>query len=148
MKTLLATSLMALAAAGSLAAVAPAAEWTSSKEVAEAARGFAEATKLLHKSIHAVDEDSPLVKEVGDLEKSARHFHKAVADGAAYEHAIKDFEKIAQDYDHFEKALKEDHDVHHDEHVVADAKKAKSAFDHLQARMEGRPGPPPSKPGR
>jgi len=64
-----------------------------------------------------------------------------------------DFRKIGSSYEHFEKGLKMDHDAHHDEHVVADAKKTKAAFDRLQAHMEGRrepkptPAPRPSQPG-
>lgn len=141
MKRLLSKSLLTLVAAGAVTTVALADHWTGPEEVAKAAHEFAEAAKHLHRSIHDVAEDSPLVGEVHRLAKSARHFHKAVEEGATYEHAVKDFRKIAHRFDHFEKGLKEDHDVHHDEHVVANAKKAKAAFEHLRGHMEGRRQP-------
>lgn len=153
MNTVLASSLLTLAVAASFVTVARADDWTSSKEVAEAAGGLADAAKQLHKSIHAVAEDSPLVEEMNLFAKSAQKFHEAVKTGATYGQATKDFGKIGSSYAHFEKALKKDHDAHHDEHVVADAKKTKAAFDHLQAHMEGRreskptPAPTPSRPG-
>ena len=138
MKTRLTRSLMTLVAAGAVTSVALADHWTGPKEVAKAAHAFEDAAKHLHKSIHAVSEDSPLVEEVHGLAKSAEHFHKAVEKGTTYEHVVKDYRKIEHDYAHFEKALKDDHDVHHDDHVVADAKKMKQAFGHLQGHMSGR----------
>ena len=149
MKTRMTRSLMTLVAAGAVTTVALADHWTGPKEVAKAAHDFADAATHLHKSIHAVAGDSPLVAEVHGLAKSATHFQKTVEKGATYEHAVKDFRKIGHDFDHFEKALKKDHDAHHDEHVVADAKRTNAAFGHLQAHMEGRreSRPPPSRPG-
>lgn len=141
MKTLVARGLMTLAAVGLIATAAPAAEWTSPEEVAKAAADFADAAKHLHDSIRAVAEDSPLVEQVGTLEQSVRCFHESVEEGATFEHAAEDFGKITRAYDRFQEALKEDHDVHHDEQVAADAKRMKASFDHLQARMEGRREP-------
>ncbi len=140
MKNLLSRSLLTMAAAGVLSTAALADHWTGPKEVAKAAHDFGEATMHLHKAIHAVAEDSPLVKEVHGLARSSQHFHRVVEKGATYEHVIKDFREIEHDYAHFQEALKKDHDVHHDRHVVADAKKMKAAFDHLQAHMAGRRG--------
>ncbi len=154
MKTAFPNSLLTLAMAASLITVAQADDWTSSKEVTEAAGGLADSARQLHKSIHAAAADSPLVEEMDQLAKSARKFHEAVKNGATYGQATKDFQKIRSSYDHFEEALKKDHDAHHDEHVVADAKKTKAAFGRLQAHMEGRreskptPAPTPSRPGR
>lgn len=143
MKTAFTNSLLTLAVAASLVTVARAEEWTSPKEVTAAASSFADAAKALHKSIRVAAEDSPLVKEMDQIAKSAQKFHEAVKMGATYEQSIKDHKTMGKSYDHFREALKKDHDVHHDEHVVADAKKLTAAHDQLQAHMEGRRDPKP-----
>lgn len=138
--------LMLLAAVASPVSSAVADEWTGPKEVAKAAGACAEPLKALHKSIRAVAEDSPLVKEVDQLANSTQKFRAAVEKGMTYEHALVDFRKLGKSYDHFREALKKDHDVHHDTQVEADAKRLKAAFDRLQSQMQGRREPEPTRP--
>src|SRR5512144_3072766 len=114
MKTILTSGFLALIAAGVFPASTRADQWTGPEEVARAARDFAE--------------------EAGRLQAALR-FHDAVAKGAAYADALREYRKIERDYAHFEGGLKEAHDVHHDEQVVAEVKKTKAAFDRLKARM-------------
>ena len=143
---------LTLAVAASLVTAARADDWTSAKEVTVAAGSFADAAKALHKSIRVAAEDSPLDKEMDQIAKAAQKFHESVKMGATYEQSIKDHSTMGKSYEHFREALKKDHDVHHDEHVVADAKKLTAAHDQLQAHMEGRretkpvPTPAPARP--
>lgn len=155
MTTRLTSHLLALAAATSLVTAARADDWTSSKEVADAARGLADAAKGLHKSIRAVAEDTPLVKEIDQVAGSAQKLHESVKMGATYEASVKEFGILSKGYNHFRAGLEKAHDAHHDEAVAADAKRVKAAYDHLRAHIEGRrepkpaptPAPTPSRPG-
>jgi hypothetical protein len=140
MKTILTSGFLALIAAGVFPASTRADQWTGPEEVARAARDFAEEAGRLQAAIHDVSEESPLAAEVQHLSKAALRFHDAVAKGAAYDDALREYRKIERDYAHFEGGLKEAHDVHHDERVVAEVKKTKAAFDRLKARMSSRRG--------
>jgi len=113
---------------------------TSPEAVAMAARGFGEAASHLQEAIGEVAGDSPLVAQLRGLAKSAGHLQDAAAQGEAGEHAIQDFRAVERDYARFAGALKKDHDVHHDEHVAADAKKLEAAFGQLRDQMTGRRG--------
>jgi hypothetical protein len=138
MKTLLASGFLALVATAGLSAASSAAQWTNSKEVAQAAREFSLAAERLEKAIHDVAEESPLAAEVKQLSKSANELHLMAQKGTAYEDAVKNFKKMGGDYAHFEAGLKKAHDVHHDKQVVAEVKKIKTAFESLQSLMSSR----------
>ena len=107
-------------------------------EIAKATSAFVEATKRLQQAVREVAEDSPLVADLGRLSRSAGDLRQAVEKGEGSEHAVEDFRAIEGEYGRFEVALKKDHDAHHDDRVVAEAKKVNEAFGHLRDHMAGR----------
>ena len=138
MRTIMARSLLSLIAVVVLSADARADDWTGPKDVARSAHEFAVAADHLQKAIKDVNDGSPLVAEVRSLSKSAAQLHDSVANGAAYQDAKKDFQKIESGYAHFETGLKKAHDVHHEKPAADAAKKVKATFDQLQAHMSAR----------
>ncbi len=138
MRTIMVRALLSLIAAGTLSAAARAEDWTGPKDVAKAAHEFAVVVGQLRKAIKDVAEDSPLVEEARLIAKSAGQIEDAVGKGATYEAAKKEFRKVEGDYAHFEAGLKKAHDVHHEKTVEDAAKKARAAFEGLQAHMSGR----------
>lgn len=138
MRTMVTSRLLSLIAVGALFATARADDWTTPKDVARSAHEFGAAGLKLQKAIRDAVEDSPLVAEVGNLSKAADRLHDSVDKGAKFEEARKDFRKVEQDYAHFQDGLKKAHDVHHEKPVEEASKKAKAAFDQLQAQMTGR----------
>ncbi len=141
MRTIVSKSLLSIVAAGALATATRADDWTGPKDAAKSAREFADAAEKVQKAIKDVDEDSPLVAEVGSLAKSAARLRDSVTKGAMYEEAKGGFRKLEAGYAHFEAGLKGAHDVHHEEPVADAAKGLKAAFDRLQAHMTGRRPP-------
>jgi len=118
--------------------VPPPGSGANSKEIAKAAFAFGEATKRLQQAVRDVVEDSPLVAQLGRLSKSADHLREAFEKGEGGEHAAEDFRTLADEYGRFEGALKKDHDAHHDDRVVAEAKKVNEAFGRLRNYLSGR----------
>ena len=137
-RTLFARGILLLLATGAISASAWADDWTSPKEVAKSAQEFATSAEKLQKAIKDIQEDSPLVAEVGNLSKSAARLHDSVDKGGTYDDAKEDFRKIEAGYARFEAALKKAHDIHHEKPVEDAAKKLKTSIDALQSHMAGR----------
>ena len=117
---------------------APRAVGAQPGEIARAAFAFGEAAKRLQQAVRDVAEDSPLVAQLGRLSQAAGHLRQAVEKGEGSEHAVGDFRALESEYGRFEVALKKDHDAHHDDRVIAEAKKVSEAFGHLRDHMAGR----------
>lgn len=148
MGMVMARYLPSLIAAGALSGAVWADDWTSRKAVAKSAQELADTTEKLQKAIKDVDQDSPLIAEVGTLSKSAHKLLDSVENEATHEDAKKDFGKIETGYVHFEAGLKKAHDIHHEKPVADAAKKVKSTFDQLKAHMSGqRPTEKPDQAG-
>ena len=131
MRTIVTRTCLSLIAAGVISTTSRADDWTSPKEVAKSAQGFASAAKTLDEAIKDVAKGSPLVAEVKSLSESAAKLCDSVDKGALYDDAKKDFGKIQSGYAAFEAGLNKAHDIHNEKPVAAAANKAKAALEKL-----------------
>ena len=89
-------------------------------EVASAAHEFSDAAEHFHELMHDLTGYSHLAGDAHHLSDEAEYFHQEVEAGAECDFIQQEFEHVADDYRHLQRAFFQADNVHHDPHARND----------------------------